>query len=592
MLKDSLRSIIVIWKCAKIPALLKIGQSIFAAVLTPMSIYFTQLLVDNIESFTKGLVNLSYIILILIGLIFSLVFLASSGFFDQLINISLQKSVNQNLTTIIVQRFLKIEYYCFEDKRVADTINRMGGAPQNNILSIFLSTLRCLTLMFSIVGTALVFSQVSILFSILFFVILIPILWFDYKAMFIMDTLFNNQSEQERKLGYLSSLLNSKSALLELKVFGAIQYILAKWKRLNKRVLDERVRTTILSQKYYAASTALLILWCGLMMIFLVENINKSKISIGVFVSLVGSSATIIGLSEALSKTFSDLSRGHLIMKHYYQFCSLPVIDSNNNMIDLSNPHIVFDNVHFTYPNTNNEILKGLSMEFNPSQHIALVGENGAGKSTIVKLLCKLYKPSSGVITINGIDINDLSVNDLKKVFSVVFQDYASYSLTLRENVAFGDIERINDDKAIIDALHKGLSDDLLHCFNNNIDAHIGKVKIEDDGVDLSGGQWQRVAISRACFADSAFVILDEPTASLDPIAESDMYQSFSALLKQKGCIMISHRLASAKLADTIYVLKNGIIIEKGSHDELMSQKGLYESMFSAQSSWYLTEKT
>ena len=191
---------------------------------------------------------------------------------------------------------------------------------------------------------------------------------------------------------------------------------------------------------------------------------------------------------------------------------------------------------------------------------------------------------------INGTNIRELSVTELKKVYSVVFQDYATYSLSLRENIAFGDVEKLDDDNAIIEAIRDGLSTEILENLKYNLDANLGK--LEEDGVDLSGGQWQRIAISRACLSNSAFVILDEPTAALDPIAENEMYQAFSALLAKRGCIMISHRLASAKLADTIFVLKDGIVAEKGTHENLMDQKGLYEYMFNAQSGWYHMEDT
>lgn len=589
MIRDSFKSILIIWKCGKLPVIFKITQSILTAIFTPISIYLTQQLIDSVSIFSGRKEEYLNILGLFIILLISLLFVVSSGFFDQLINISLEKMVNQNLTSDIVKKLLSIEYSCFEDSNIADTINRMGGTPQTNLLNIFLNTLECLTILISICGTALVFTQVSIWLSIIFLVILFPMLWLDFKAMNMMNSLFNDQSEQERKLKYLDNLLTTKHSLLELKIFGAIQYILAKWKKINKKVLDERVKTTIYSQKYFAISTALIILWCSLVIVILIQRINTSSISLGIFVSIISSSATVLSLSETLSRSFSTLSQEHSIVEHFFTFLSLPDIDTAIKNVNLSNPHIVFDNVHFTYPHTNEEVLKGLSLEFNPKQRVALVGENGAGKSTVIKLLCKLYKPDSGRITINGIDLNDISVTELKKAYSVVFQDYATYSLTLRENVAFGDINLIEDDEAILDALRQGLSLDIYHALHNNLNANLGK--IEEDGVDLSGGEWQRIAVARACFSDSAFVILDEPTASLDPIAESEMYQSFSSLLKQKGCLLISHRLASAKLADIIYVIKDGVIAEQGTHNELMAKNGIYTSMYDTQSSWYYPDQ-
>ena len=585
MFRESLKSIPVIWKCAKIPACLKILQSIFTAVLMPVSIYLTQLLIDNIELYINGIVNAAHIFGIFVLVLLSAVFLAGTAFIHNLILISLQRGINQNLTTIIVNKFLAIEYACFEDKNVADLLKRMGDAPQNNILNVFLNTLNGMTNAVAILGTIIVFSQVSVYFSALFFVILIPMFWLDFKAVNMMNIMFNSQTGQERELNYLSSLLTDKNSLFELKIFGAIQYIANKWKALNKKVLDERVKTTICCQKYFAISTGLIILWTGFVVAVLIWRIRDQAISIGVFVSVIGSIGTIWGLSETLSRTISMLAQEHLVMKHYEKFLALPITDHENREVDWISPHIVFENVHFTYPNTDIEVLKGVSMEFQADRRASIVGENGAGKSTIVKLLCKLYRPSDGKITINGIDINDIPTGQLKKLYSVVFQDYASYSLTLRENIAFGDISKISDDSALLKAMRQGLANKVLENLHYGLDSNLGK--IEEDGVELSGGQWQRIAISRACLSDGTFVILDEPTASLDPIAEAEMYRSFASLLSQKGCILISHRLASARLADMIYVLKDGVITEKGTHEELMSQKGLYESMFSSQSSWY-----
>jgi len=237
--------------------------------------------------------------------------------------------------------------------------------------------------------------------------------------------------------------------------------------------------------------------------------------------------------------------------------------------------------VVFTYPKTEAKILNGVSFEVKEGERVALVGENGAGKSTIIKLLCRLYKPDSGRILINGMDIQMVDAAALRRVFSVVFQDFCKYTMTLRENIAFGDLTKLNDDNALHDALKMGLANGIAE-----LDTPLGK--LEEDGVDISGGQWQRIAVARACLPDSAFVILDEPTASLDPVAESNMYHSFAEVLKNRGCIMISHRLASARMADKIVVLSDGIVIETGGHEDLMSASGLYARMYESQSAWYL----
>ena len=241
------------------------------------------------------------------------------------------------------------------------------------------------------------------------------------------------------------------------------------------------------------------------------------------------------------------------------------------NIIELKNITKVFPGI------TAND---NISLDIRQGEIYALLGENGAGKSTVIKLLCRLYKPDSGRILVNGMDIQTVDAADLRRVFSVVFQDFCKYTLTMRENVAFGDLTKLNDDTALCDALKMGLADGIAE-----LDTPLGK--LEENGVDISGGEWQRIAVARACLPDCAFVILDEPTASLDPVAESDMYHSFAEVLKNRGCIMISHRLASARMADKIIVLSNGIVTEVGGHDDLMAMGGLYARMYESQSAWY-----
>lgn len=585
MIKYMFKSIKIILCNAFWGGFFKILQSVLVAIMTPLSIVITQRLVDSIERYYGGHIDYREVVLYAAFLFATLLIITGNGLLDNVLSVVLKRAVNNKLTFNIVQKFLKLKYKCFEDSDVADTIKRMGEAPQEKILDIFLVSLNIIAQLISIIGTALVFTQVSIWFSVAFFGILGPMLWIDYRAMTIMNTILDEQSEKERRLSYCSGLLEDKNSLLELKISNAVKYILNKAKAINNEVLSERVKATIRSHKYFAISTFFVITWAVFVVMLLGAAASKGMISIGVFVALIGSAGTLLDLSQNLSRNFANLSRQCLNIRHYYNFLKLPEDNEVLSKIEIYNPRIEFDHVSFKYPKTDITILKDVSFLIEQGEKVALVGENGAGKSTIIKLLCKLYKPDSGHIRVNGIDLQDIPMSDLKKIFGVTFQDYVCYALSLRENVALGDVDKINDDERIKLALKYGLADGLLDCLSNGLDSYLGK--IEDDGVDLSGGQWQRVAISRACFPNGSLVVLDEPTASLDPIAESNMYNAFSLALKDKGCLIISHRLGSARLADKIILLDSGVVAESGSHDELMAKRGLYCKMFEKQSYWY-----
>ena len=224
-----------------------------------------------------------------------------------------------------------------------------------------------------------------------------------------------------------------------------------------------------------------------------------------------------------------------------------------------------------------------MNFRIRSGEKVALVGVNGAGKSTIVKLLCGLYRPDSGHITIGGKEIDTLK--SIRQYLTAVFQDFGTYQLTLRENIAFGDLDSIGEDDKLREALLQADSGELS---GMGLDTNLGK--LAEDGVDVSKGQWQRIALSRAFLSQAEFVVLDEPTASLDPIAESRVYQSFGEVLERKGAIVVSHRLASARMAERILVLEGGEVVESGSHEELMKNGGLYAVMYEEQSGWYKEE--
>ncbi|WP_024470385.1 ATP-binding cassette domain-containing protein, partial [Treponema pedis] len=348
---------------------------------------------------------------------------------------------------------------------------------------------------------------------------------------------------------------------------------------------------------YNIFGNSLIILWASFLLYILISQILKGNLQIGMFAALITSLTEILNLVIFMSETFWALTDENLSIDFLYEFMNIPddihfrkqaekTVGGEKNIIEtdlaMKPLKIRFENVCFSYPNTEKQILNNISFEIEAEHHIALVGKNGSGKSTLIKLIAGLYKPVSGNIFIGDKNITCLSQADIHRAVSIVFQDYANYQMTLRENIALGAIEFLNNDEYLKKVVSLVSSDSVF----GNLNLQLGK--LEEDGIDFSGGQWQKIAIARALAANSSFIIFDEPTASLDPSAEREMYFNLEKIINNRGCIFISHRLASAKMADKIFVLDKGSIVEEGTHLTLMNAEGLYASMYKSQASWYL----
>ncbi|HII4398132.1 ABC transporter ATP-binding protein (plasmid) [Clostridium perfringens] len=582
MIKQLLSLLILIFKYAPISATIKTLERIINASIIPLLLISTQKLIDNLYKIKDGYYDFNGLI-VWVLIIMLLTFISySSSLISSLQSINMKRELNKKFMNSIVSKFLKIDYSCFEDKNVKDTLYRMGNSPQDKLIEIFDKVIDVIAQMLTIVELGIIFAQISFSFSIVFFIIVISMTYITYKAMILVNNLYNKQTEDERKMEYFNELLVNKDSLYELKIFNAKDYILKKLINKTDIVLNERLLCTMKSQKYFALSNVCILLWIGTLLFNLINLVSKGNISLGLFVSIVGSATSIVSVSDGLSLNSAILSEKYLQMEHYSNFIKLPEDKTKkNNFPNFDKIKIEFKNVYFKYPSSNEYVLKNINFSINEGEKIALVGKNGAGKSTIIKLLCRLYKPTSGQILVNDCDIFEIDDLQYSKIISVLFQDFMKYSLTLRENIAFGNIEKLNDDNKIKDALNNVSLTSLLM----NLDINLGK--IEDDGIELSGGEWQRIALARALISDSSLIILDEPTAALDPVAESEMYLTFHNLMKDKTYIMVSHRLASARIANKILVIDNGEIVESGTHEELLCNKYKYMKMWNAQSQWY-----
>ena len=317
--------------------------------------------------------------------------------------------------------------------------------------------------------------------------------------------------------------------------------------------------------------------------------LQRGLITPGMFMGLVTSTLNLIQMmSWELADTMGQIARNLEYCKDLTAFCALSetqgALELPADSSEITFESLEFSHVTFRYPGTDKDILSDFNLRLECGRHYAFVGINGAGKTTLTKLLTGLYDNYEGEILLNGRELKTFSQAQLKAFFSVVYQDFARYQISLEDNIALGDVLHRDQDKIRTAAASIGL-DQAIADLPRGMETPLGKIK--ENSVDLSGGQWQRVAIARALYNPAAVQILDEPTAALDPVAESGIYEMFGKISAGKSTIFITHRLGAARLADEIIVVDGGKVAEKGSHEKLLSRNGIYASMYEAQRSWY-----
>jgi ATP-binding cassette, subfamily B, bacterial len=398
------------------------------------------------------------------------------------------------------------------------------------------------------------------------------------------------QTPIRRQLDYLRILGGSKEAAKELKLFGLKNFLTGKFKRLSDQVYDEDI--ALAKKKGIAGSFLSAIGTAGYYTayIYAVWRTVTGVFSLGTLTFLANA---IRDASSNLQQTFSTLSTiadQALFLTDLIAFFDMkPTIRTKPNALPAPRPireGFEFQNVSFRYPGSERKVLNGLNFVLRPGERVALIGENGEGKTTIVKLLTRLYDPVEGRILLDGIDLREYDLDDLYKEIGVIFQDYMRYEMTARENIAVGRIEFLDNLQKVQESARKSMA--------NEVVAKLGPAGYEqmlgrrfETGVDLSGGEWQKVALARAYLRDAQLLILDEPTSALDARSEYEVFQRFAELTAGKMAVFISHRFSTVRMADRIVVLENGRIAEEGDHEYLTSLGGRYAEMFELQAASY-----
>ncbi len=542
-------------------------ESIISALTDPLIIYATKLSVDSIVGFVSGGADVKPVIFLV--LLFA--WKELSKFFRNILDIKLEQRLELNLNKSLMNKLSLISVDEIEKSEFQDKLNQIKDRPHLALIELFNSSILILSTVIKVVGIAFVFFNISGILGISYLVAAIFDILFTFMAVNKMNKMFENASRNEREMENVINILKNKDALYEIKVFKMKNLFLNRFEKYSSAVFKERLDTTLKSQNYLLLSSVVNIVWMGLVILFIVSKLLAKAIGAGDLTAIVTSASNTLDMAEDFVYEASTVSNnGYIANTLFY------ILSYDERKVEKSSKYgdeIEFSHVSFKYPRTQKTVLHDLSFKINKDKVTAIVGENGAGKSTIIKLVAGLYEPTEGFVKISNMNPYSMSNEDISNELSIVFQDFKNYELSLRDNILFGKVDDISEDLK------------LLELDKYSEDTNIGK--LEEEGVYLSGGENQKLALARAIQKKSDFLIFDEPTASMDPMVEAKMYDNILKVLKSRGAIIITHRLVLSKLADDIIVLGDGRIIERGTHDELMNRGGIYKQMYDEQSGWY-----
>ena len=401
--------------------------------------------------------------------------------------------------------------------------------------------------------------------------------------------LSRRQTPERRELDYVRFLGASDETAKEVKIFNLSGFIINRFRELSDRFYGDNKRLAIKrtvwgtlfamlgSSGYYGAY------------VFMIVQAVRGRISIGDLTFLAGSFRQLRTLLEGILIRFTSVSQGAVYLQDFFEFFEIqPKIVLSRHPLPFPKPirhGFTFENVGFKYFNSERWANRHLSFTLSAGEKIALVGENGAGKTTLVKLLARLYDPTEGRILLDGVDLRQYDLDELRVHIGVIFQDYIRYQMSVTQNIAVGNIDEMGNTELIKTSSVQSLAHPLIERLPNQYEQMLGRRF--NNGIELSGGEWQKIALARAYMKDAQLLILDEPTAALDARAEYEVFQRFAELTKGKSAVLISHRFSTVRMADKILVLDKGELVETGSHQELLEQEGRYAELFKLQAMGY-----
>ena len=557
-----------------------ISYILLSALLVPFQYMAIESIVNSVFSHK---ISLDIIIPILI-LVFVSVLDLNSETINNYFGINLMKTLSQNLNREIIEKGTKLSYDVLADPKTNDLLSRLSENPDDKFYKNIMSLIQFISQSLAIISLIIYFFTFSPLLTCIFFIVMCSLICSNYISMNAINNVLTIQFPEQRLINYYGKLLSEKNSIYELSVYGSIKYLVSKYQKLSQKLYRIRLAKTMKGQMWLCLSYIISFSWIAFVLLWSSNEAAKGTLKFGLVVAIASSSIQISTLADQIGFSFNRVVHTSLDIVSFRKFMDLPEelpmqkhYWSSTKLEDT----IYIKDLTYHYPHSSVNVIDHLTMSFKLSECISLVGANGSGKTTLIKLLCGLLRPVSGDICIGNVSIYSLSNQEKKELFSVVFQNFGKYPLTVRENVALGNLTQIDNQEKIIECLNNAECPDFAYTLERSLD------KIDEEGTEISGGEWQRLALARAMFIESKMMVLDEPTSALDPLAEYKTYKSIVNNLKHKGALMVSHRMGSTKLADRIYVLDHGKIVEEGTHEELIKNRKYYWNMYTNQAKWY-----
>lgn len=496
--------------------------------------------------------------------------------------------LSHNIENIVADKFQNIKQERIDNPEFLDlysnTLNRCGSEPLNLMESLFSTVANVISLM----GYVVIIAKYNLIALLVIIIFTLPIIVFKRKYQGLTFRFYNERTMQLRRIMYYLELLTEPEYANEVRGYRLHDYISNERKSLFRDFI--KGNTKIAGKEIAVSLSTSLLSMIGsiLVGIWLVQKTIAGTITVSEFYLLITAIMTLATDLMALSDQIASNSKSMMFINYIFNYMEEPnVIESKALKIEEKTIHdICFENVSFKYTGSENYVLKNINVHFNTSETVCLVGENGSGKSTFVKLLLRIYDPTEGRVLLDGIDLKEYDINDLRKFYGVLFQDYVKFSDSVHNCIGFGNIEELQNSEGIAEAARLTGADVFIADYKDGYETNLSKMFF-NDAIEPSGGQWQKLAISRAVYSDAQVLVLDEPTAALDPKSEVKMFDTFKKISELKSTLIISHRMYITKLADKIILLENGELVEEGSFEDLIKLKKEFYSMYKIQSDSY-----